>query len=153
MKTSFSAVGLFICLVASSYGQPALSQTDVALTTEKQLRDTVSLWASAWSSQQAERYFEFYTEDFIATGFSNKSNWIEDRTRRLESPQSIRVRLFDFELITANSSAATVRFMLIYERPGYADRTLKELELVNLNGDWRISSEKNIQVQVLDRPA
>ena len=45
---------------------------------------------------------------------------------------------------------ATVRLMLLYERPGYRDRTRKELTLINQSGNWQISRETNLEVEVLD---
>lgn len=118
---------------------------------QKQLRDTISLWAGAWSAQLIDPFIDFYSESYLSPNFSSREEWVENRRIRIEGPDYIRIRLFDFELIEANSNLAVVRFTLIYERPGYSDSTYKELELVNQEGEWKISNETNIQVNISDQ--
>lgn len=122
---------------------------DTTVSVEKQLRDKVSYWARAWTEQRAEDYFNFYSEIYAGNGFANRRAWIENRRIRIEGPEYIRIRLYDFQLLESSDSQATVRFMLIYERPGYCDRTLKEMDWVNQSGDWSITEETNVLVDVM----
>ncbi len=143
-KTSIIAVCfLYLFYLGSSQAQQGMGS-------EKELRDTVTLWATAWSSQNPEQYLNFYEEDYYPPIFSSRRDWIEDRIRRIENPDSIRIRLFDFDLVSYGDGLATVRFMLIYERPGYGDQTLKELDLIQRNGEWRINRESNLSVELLN---
>jgi hypothetical protein len=128
--------------------------TALTATVEKQLRDTISLWGGAWAAQLPDAYFDFYSERYVAPGFDSRQAWMADRRRRIEEPDYIRIRLLDFELVDASEllvgqQIATTRFTLVYERPGYSDRTFKELELLNTGTGWKISSEENLRVEQL----
>jgi hypothetical protein len=77
--------------------------------------------------------------------------WLADRRAKLTEPEFIKIRLLDFELVSMQGNKATVRFTLVYERPGYADETFKELVLNNDGGGWLIEDESNLGVKVLKK--
>ena len=60
--------------------------------------------------------------------------WLAGRRAKLTEPEFIKIRLLDFELVSMQGNKATVRFTLVYVRPGYADETFKELVLNNDGG-------------------
>lgn len=72
---------------------------------------------------------------------------MKSRRERIEYPESIQIRLLDFELVEAGPLLAIVRFTMLYQRPGYGDRTDKALELVLQGREWLISGEENIRVK------
>ena len=157
IRQAVCVIWLLSC--ASSYAQQASRENSTSPapsipSIEQQLRNTISLWAGAWAAQIPEPYFEFYTERYIAPGFDSRLEWMTDRRQKIEGPEYIRIRLLDFELVEttellADELLAIIRFTMIYERPGHSDSTIKEIELISRRGEWKISVENNIQVEVL----
>lgn len=117
-----------------------------------QLRNLVTSWASAWQSQLDDIYLLHYHPAFEPDGFASRADWEASRRARLVEPGSISIGLREFELVQADAASAIVRFRLDYSRPGYADRTWKELHLA-LNGElWQILRERNLAVERLPAP-
>lgn len=138
---------LLACLLALPwFGQASMAQDTAATATENELKETISLWAGAWAAQLPSSFIAFYTADFKADGFASREAWVDNRRQRITSPDFIKLRLIDFELVEINNAQATTRFTLVYERPGYSDETYKELGLTRVNDSWRISRELNINV-------
>lgn len=159
IKQQITLLACIYCLIVSTatFAQStsaidADAEAQQSAAFEKQLRDTISLWGGAWAAQIPEAYFGYYTEYYIAPGFDSREAWMADRRSRIVSPEYIRIRLLDFELVEISEllvgqHIATTRFTLIYERPGYSDRTYKELELLNTGEGWKITSEENLRVE------
>lgn len=145
-----------ILLGFNAYAQNESELESASAALEVQLRNTISLWGGAWAAQIPQAYFDFYSEHYKAREFESRQAWMAERQRRIQEPEYIRIRLLDFELVEFSELligelTAVTRFTLIYERPGYSDRTYKELELLNRHGEWKISSEKNLKIE-LDIP-
>jgi hypothetical protein len=146
---------LSLCIVLESAAQTENQSLSAGASdrqrarVEQELQETISLWAGAWAAQLTEPYIGYYTSTYYPPNFDSRDEWVEDRRERIESPESIQIRLLDFELLEAGPLLAIVRFTLMYSRPGYSDRTDKELELIWVGGSWRISREKNISVEEL----
>lgn len=117
-------------------------------TATSQLMVTISDWAGAWQAQLADIYITHYTLDFKGDKPSREL-WLSDRRASITEPDYIKLRLIDFELVELSEDAATTRFTLIYERPGYSDETYKELKLLGRNGIWLIQEENNLRVTPL----
>jgi hypothetical protein len=154
MNTNLSTITC--CLTVSlsfSFALPAeLPPDDPArtLTPEEivtgQLMALISDWAGTWQAQLPDLFISHYELDYVAPGFSSRQAWLDDRRSKLVEPEYIRLRLIDFELVSLTETEAVTRFSLVYERPGYADETLKELVIGNNNGLWLIREETNVRV-------
>ena len=136
--------------------QPAMAQPEeleTPLTYEEistnQLMETISSWAGAWQSQIPDLYISHYVIYYRPPEFDSSEQWVENRRTRLIEPEFITLRLIDFELFALSDNEATVRFTLIYERPGYSDQTYKELVLQGANGLWLIKEENSLETIVL----
>ncbi len=139
--------------ITGSYTSPEETAIPVSTSSDtpstavtEHLKNTISVWAGAWQSQIPDLYLSYYTTDYVGPGYSSREEWRLDRQNRVLSPGSIKIRLLDFELVEVTENTAKTRFQMLYEKPGYADKTLKELTLIKQNGMWRISEENNISV-------
>jgi len=111
-----------------------------------QLMETISDWAGAWQAQLADIYITHYTLDYKAPEWETRAEWLADRRASISKPEYIKLRLIDFEMVELTENAATTRFTLIYERPGYSDETYKELRFIGRSGIWLIKEENNLRV-------
>jgi hypothetical protein len=147
-------ITLFISMLISSQLAMAQSEeSETPLTFEeistRQLMEAISSWAGSWQSQLPDLYISHYVIYYKPPEFNSRDQWVENRRTRLIEPEYINLRLLDFELIEISDSEATVRFTLIYERPGYSDQTYKELVFQGANGFWLIKEENNLEAIVL----
>jgi hypothetical protein len=113
---------------------------------QSDLRSVLSSWASAWQSQLDEVYFLHYHPDFKPEGFATLEAWKASRRARVTDPDNISIALKEFELVETHGDTAVVRFWLMYSRPGYADRTRKEMQLRLQGHIWMIEKEHNLAV-------
>lgn len=156
----FSGQFFIVALCAVFSSQHNIAQTvsgaersepqEIIADAEKQLRDTITLWGRAWSDQRSDDFLSFYSSNYLPPGFANREDWIRNQKARIDGPEDLSVRLFSFEILEAGNAEAIVQFMLIYRRPEYSDRTLKELQLVKQGSYWKIHGERNISVEVLN---
>ena len=142
---------LWFVSATGAVAQPAATDavTDVAAQEEAlkvELRDVITSWASAWQSHLDDVYLLHYHSNFKPEGFASRDAWVASRRSRLKDPADIRITLREFSLVTHDIDTALVRFWLAYSRPGYADRTHKEVLLQKEGQIWRIMREHNIEV-------
>ena len=97
-------------------------------------------WASAWSSKSAERYFEFYGDDFKPTTMTREV-WRNQRTRRLATREEIAVSLSDIKVTALGSGQIETRFQQRYESGAVVDQGEKALLWQQAGSQWFIVSE------------
>jgi len=120
------------------------TQPGVREQLQSDLRDVISSWAGAWQSQFDDVYLLHYHPDFKSEGFASQAAWQQFRRSRVKDPGTINIALKEFELIESHGDTAVVRFWLTYSRPGYADRTHKEMQLRLQGHIWKIEREHNL---------
>jgi hypothetical protein len=144
-----------LVLVAACSFQPHLVQAQTlpeseelgpAQLLEKELRDVITSWASAWQSQLDDVYLLHYHPDFEPEDFKGRADWEASRRDRIRGPAGIRITMRGFEVVESSQDRALVRFVLIYSRPGYEDQTRKELNLRKFGQIWLIYHEHNLEV-------
>ena len=160
INTGFSAVFSSPVIAAEEpkSAEPVAAKTEKSaadIAREKlqsELRSVLSSWASAWQSQLDEVYFLHYHPDFVPEGFATLEAWKASRRARVTDPDNISIALKEFELVETHGDTAVVRFWLMYSRPGYADRTRKEIQLRLQGHIWMIEKEHNLAVTKLAPP-
>lgn len=111
------------------------------------LEDSVGLWIDAWQSQDMEKYFLSYHEEFVPRYHDSLGEWRASRERVISNASSIRISMSEFEIINQNDETAEVQFWLSYQSPGYSDETLKKLMLGKLDARWQVLEEINLRVR------
>ena len=103
-------------------------------------------WSQAWADQDVDRYLEQYSLTFIPADSSlDWASWKFLRYTRLTRPTSIELSLADIEIVKLDAERATVVFNQTYRSNLFRDEVVKSLELVNENGQWKISAEEVLE--------
>jgi len=110
--------------------------------TLEQLGGWVRAWAEAWSTQDVQAYLSFYGEEFQPPKGTSRERWEAGRRERLQTPEFIEIGIDAFELNWSTSERAEVRFEQSYRSNTFRDRVAKMLELVLIEGEWKISKEE-----------
>lgn len=104
-------------------------------------------WADLWSAKNADAFFNLYAKDFWPTYGDAKSFGDFEHQRRnvMTRAPSIKVGI-EVVKIDAKDDKATVRFWQNYQSKSFKSRVMKSLELVKVDGDWKIRRERLIPV-------
>lgn len=101
-------------------------------------------WRTAWAEGNFESYLRYYQNGFSGDKGSHKK-WLLARKQvfdQMVPPIQISIEIMAFEI---KEEIARVRFKQKYENKNFKDEGIKEIELVLIDGNWRISREKFFQ--------
>ena len=115
---------------------PAPAATNAAAP---EVEAAVRSWASAWSKRDLDAYYAAYTPDFRGQAASRKA-WEQDRRDRIATRKQIKVEVQDLK-VTVEGDQATARFRQVYASDALSTTGRKTLQLVRVNGQWRIKQE------------
>jgi uncharacterized protein YchJ len=108
--------------------------------TRQQLQAAVQAWAQAWSAQNMAAYFGAYAPDFTPSKWTPRATWEAQRTSRIVGRQFVRVSVSNFSFENKGSKTA-VRFNQVYESDNIQSKHSKRLDLVQIDGRWKIVRE------------
>ncbi len=97
-------------------------------------------WASAWASQDMDRYLAAYGSDFAPAGGQSRKAWEEDRRARIVGKSSISVNLENLA-IKVDGQTATAKFRQVYRADNLHIASRKTLELQRSGNQWHIRKE------------
>lgn len=100
-------------------------------------------WSTAWSSKNLAQYFSFYANDFKPSRRQTREAWEKHRTKIIGSQKSIALQTSNAELLRQEKNSAVLRFEQSYRSGKRTERSLKTLELVQINGKWLIQRESS----------
>ena len=110
------------------------AQADPALKPSQLL----AAWTNLWSKKQADAYFKLYAADFKPNYGPTDTNWWKNRRRMaMAKPGSITVSAEPVQIVETDDRAS-VRFWQTFESSTFRSRVLKKLELVKVDGQWKI---------------
>ena len=137
----------FMALALSAAATTAAAQ-DNQPTDREDFAQWIADWAEAWQSQDLAGYFSRYHPDFVPQVHDSIESWRQERTDRINSPDSIEIAVCDVEVVDTAETGTTIRFWMDYRSPVYADSTRKEM-LIGPDDDnsWRILREINLELQ------
>ena len=101
----------------------------------------VQAWAQAWASQNVDAYLAMYAPEFVPEGGLSHDTWAAQRRDRIMAPKKISVRVIDPKVSDIEDGAVRVSFSQAYESDAYSDNVSKVLELIPLDGSWKIVRE------------
>lgn len=105
-------------------------------------------WADLWSAKSADAFFGLYAKDFWPTYGDAKSFGDFEHQRRSVMARAPAIKVgIEVVKIEEKDGKATVRFWQHYNSKTFKSRVMKSLELVKVDGDWRIRRERLIPVQ------
>lgn len=107
---------------------------------EKAVQVQLDLWASSWSSKDADTYVGIYSTSFRPEGGVSRETWEAQRRDRVARPKRIRVGVVSPQFLTLGDGRVRVIFTQEYESDSFSDRVTKVLELRE-EGGWKIVRE------------
>lgn len=110
---------------------------------ENDLIAQVKSWAAAWAARQYADYTGFYAPTFTPDGGLSREDWAQLRRSRLIGREPIEVELQDIQVKLEGSDRARVEFTQVYRSRVYNDTTRKVLEMIKVDGKWRINRESS----------
>lgn len=122
---------------------PAPAQAVPAAGPESDLIAQVKAWAAAWAAREYATYAGFYAPTFTPDGGLSREDWAQLRRSRLTGREPIEVELQDIQVKMDGSDRARVEFTQVYRSRVYNDTTRKALEMIKVDGKWRINRESS----------
>ena len=107
--------------------------------------DFVAGWAGLWSEKNVEAYFALYADDFKPSTGQRAKDWIQSRGSIMKRAAKIAVGI-DKLTVVDNGDRATVTFKQTYASSRFNSVIIKRLELVKVDGAWKISREVVVPV-------
>ena len=128
---------------------PAASEPEaVAMAELPQIETFIAAWTNSWQSRDVDAYLGHYHPEFVPAQDVALSEWQNQRRRVISNVGNITITVEPVEYtVDLQEGQRSVRFWLHYSANNYADRTLKELLLVPVNGNWRILTETNMRTE------
>ena len=106
----------------------------------------VDKWAKAWAARNEADYFAAYDAAFVPVGDASRAAWETRRRLLLGMSTDIDVRIDSPSVERNGDGHATVTFNQFYRSESYRDAVVKQLRLVERNGQWLIVEEKILSV-------
>lgn len=120
----------------------------VALSELPQIETFIAAWANSWQSRDVDAYLAHYHPEFTPAQDVTLSEWQDQRRRVIGNAGDIVITIEPPEFLAdLEDGKRSARFWLHYNAANYADRTLKELLLVPVDGNWRILAETNLRTE------
>ncbi len=124
-------------------GTPAAPTTSAAPAVDESISRFVDDWAAAWATQNLDAYFAAYADQFEPAKSLSKTDWQAQRSKKIGAQKEIRIDIADLKLINLNGDNAQIQFRQTYRSASHRDTTIKSLDLVKVNGKWRIARESS----------
>lgn len=112
---------------------------------KQRLTKTLQDWVRAWDSKAFDDYVNAYTSNYQGNQDSHQQ-WVEHRRSRVLRADPISVKISNIEIRSYNTSRAIVDFTQAYKSPTYQDRVVKRVDLINIDGNWKITRERTLKV-------
>lgn len=137
-------------LAEASLEKTSDTSNSIALVSpEAQIRKAIIAWQLAWATQNTKNYFASYTEQYTdkKSGRRTHKQWRKWRKKRVLKPAFIEINVADVAVeIEGKAEKASAQFKQTYRAPNYQDRVLKRLDLIKVDGLWKIKGEATIKV-------
>ena len=133
--------------VASASEQPAAVVEKVENDNNSIAESVIAIthaWASAWSKQDVKSYLSHYVSDYRPNSRTSHSTWRKQREQRLSKPKFISVELSQMQLDIRSPESVRVQFRQKYRSDSYRDVSQKALDLVKIDGQWKIRRERSL---------
>ncbi len=106
-----------------------------------ELRDALDLWAAAWTAQNPDQVFNFYSENFAPPPGQSRKTWEYGQRERILSPSYIEIKLSYEDFLPVSSNVIDVRIRQSYRSNTYRAISNKVIRLQKETAGWRIIGE------------
>ncbi|MEM6639492.1 MAG: tetratricopeptide repeat protein [Pseudomonadota bacterium] len=108
---------------------------------ENDIENAILAWGKAWSAQDVDNYLGSYAPNFRPANGASRASWSRYRRDRLTAPSFIQVDISDMSIEVQSGVRAKAVFTQRYRSDNYEDQVRKTLDMVLVNGRWRIATE------------
>ncbi len=122
-----------------SSSKSSSSETREADIPKESAASFVGRWSKAWQSKDIDAYMAFYSKKF-RSGAMDWNGWRAYKAATFKKARSIEVSTEALESKKLGSKLR-VSFLQHYRADHHQDKGVKELELVNEDGQWKIIAE------------
>jgi hypothetical protein len=127
-----------------------LTSEPTAIDASAQIAAAISDWAAAWSARNVEKYLAAYAPNFRVPGGKSRAAWEVERRERILGKSRIAVTTEQIQ-INATNEKARAQFIQGYRADRIAQRNVKVLMLVKVDGRWLIAEEGIADLNVTAR--
>lgn len=106
---------------------------------EREVAQLIEKWETSWEKGRMDRYGSCYAPNFHAQG-KNLKAWVAYKQDLSKRYKNIRVRTENLR-VTVQGDRATATFKQLYSASNIKSSGLKRLDLVKINGEWKIARE------------
>jgi uncharacterized protein YchJ len=100
----------------------------------------VTSWATLWVEKDTKAFVSLYADTFQPDNGETAKAWLLNRTSKIQREKNLSLEVDELE-ITENGDQATVQFYQSFNSTQFNARTLKRLELMKIDGKWKIFRE------------
>ncbi|HUR40484.1 MAG TPA: tetratricopeptide repeat protein [Verrucomicrobiae bacterium] len=128
--------------VAARGPAPATAETGPAISiNQASIAEVVQGWAAAWSNKDVEKYLGYYAPNFAPEGGAARQAWEAQRRARIVKPKEIKVAVSELKVQPLAADRVQATFQQDYASDVLSNRSGKVLELVQVQGQWKIRRE------------
>jgi tetratricopeptide (TPR) repeat protein len=121
-----------------------INVTSTANTGEEVIK-TLNDWAAAWTSGDAKKYLTFYAKEFKTPDGADREIWEVKRRDFIRKQKNITVEVVDAKASKADDTHAKVTFKQHYRTTTGNTVANKIMDMVKIDGNWLIASERSNQ--------
>jgi len=125
--------------VVQKAASPAIQIPDTDSAAKEAVRKLVTRWAKSWESGNMSAYRSCYASNFRAQGM-NLDQWVSHKASVRDRSKNIRVRIDNVRISTAAKQGTAV-FRQHYSSNLLKSSGTKKLEMIKMNGTWKIVRE------------
>lgn len=117
-----------------------------AAASDDPVLQSVNDWVQAWVQRDEAAYLSAYDIDFVPQGGGTRSDWEKRRRLLLALAKNIDLKIEAPVVQRESDRVATVTFNQYYRSDSYRDAVVKQLRLVERDGNWLITDEKVLSI-------
>jgi murein L,D-transpeptidase YafK len=106
---------------------------------EREVAQLIERWGNSWEKGRMDRYGACYASNFRAQG-KNLKAWVAYKQDLSKRYKNIRVRTENLR-VAVQGDRATATFKQYYSASNIKSSGLKKLDLIRINGEWKITRE------------
>ena len=126
---------------------PPFPESNVAATaSDDPVLQSVNDWVQAWVRRDEAAYLSAYDDSFVPQGGGSRSDWEKRRRLLLAMTKNIDLKIEAPVVQRESDQVATVTFNQYYRSDSYRDAVVKQLRLVERDGNWLITDEKVLSI-------
>jgi len=118
---------------------PAPKAKPAEVVMDQDVRKLVEKWAKSWTTGNMEAYRSCYAPSFRSRGM-DLSRWVAYKKDLRKTSKNISVKVENLK-ISVDNQKATAAFTQKYSASNIKTNRAKRLELIKINGEWKIIRE------------